>query len=86
MQTVTAREQRVVLPGSDLDAVGTANPEPLLRDLGDLLPVTLDLVLVVDDVALCRHVPAALDVDRVAVADPHQRLLHGLRVIEASQR
>src|SRR3954466_4679228 len=38
--------------GLDLDAVGVGDPEPLLGDLGDLVAVALDLVLVVDDVAL----------------------------------
>ena len=64
MHTVTARMQRVVLPGLDLDAVGVAHAEPALRHLGDRVAVALDLVLVVDDVALRLHVVPVLDVDR----------------------
>ena len=47
--------ERPVLIGCDLDSVGVTDPEPLLGDLGDLAVVGLDLVLVVDDVAL--HLP-----------------------------
>ncbi len=50
-QTVIARISASSWPGLDLDAVGLADPEPLLRDLGDGVAVALDLVLVVDDVA-----------------------------------
>ena len=49
------QHERQVLLRGDLDAVGVADPEPLLRDLGDLASVVLDLVLVVHDVAL--HLP-----------------------------
>lgn len=41
-----------VLVLGQLDAVGVADAEPLLRDLSDLLSVTLDLVFVIDDVAV----------------------------------
>src|SRR3954447_8426233 len=74
--------QRVVLVGRDLDAVGVPHAEPLLRHLGHLVAAALDLVLVVDDVALRLHVLALLDVDREAVAKrADERLLdrgHGL--------
>ena len=50
--TVTASTSGASSRSCDLDAVGVADPEPLLRDLGDLVAVALDLVLVVDDVAV----------------------------------
>ena len=59
----------------DLDAVGVAHAEPLLRDLGDLVAVALDLVLVIDDVAVDLQVLAVVDLDVEAVADADQRLL-----------
>src|SRR3954454_12863521 len=71
------QDQPVVLVGLDLDPVRVAHAQPALGDLGDLLAVALDLVLVVDDVALGRQIVSALDLDRVAVADPDERLLDG---------
>ena len=58
MATVMASRSSGVLPGVDLDAVGVPQPEPLLGDLGDLVAVLVDLVLVVDDVALHLQVLA----------------------------
>src|SRR5262249_17784447 len=57
-------DQRVVLARLDLDSIGVARAEPALRDLGDLLAVALDLVLVLDEVALRLQLLAALDLDR----------------------
>src|SRR4051794_40688631 len=65
------QDERRVLARRDVDAVGLAHAEPLLGDLRDGVAVALDLVLVVDDVALRFHVVAVLDVDRKAVADPY---------------
>ena len=53
----------------DLDAIGVAETEPLLRHLGDLAVVRLDLVLVVDDVAVDLQVLTAVDLDLEVVAD-----------------
>jgi hypothetical protein len=64
-----AKDQRVVLSGHHLDAVGVSNPEPALRHLGDLVAAALDLVLVVDDIAFRGHVVAAFDLDGVSVAE-----------------
>src|SRR5207237_6860991 len=55
-------QQRLVLTFPDLDAVGLAYPQPLLRHRRDDVPVALDLVLVVEDVALRLEVFAVLDV------------------------
>jgi hypothetical protein len=57
------QKQSVVLPCLDLDAVGVAHPEPPTRDFGDLISATLDLVLMVDDIALGLHVLAAVNID-----------------------
>ena len=46
-----------------------------LGDRRDRVAVALDLVLVVDEVALRVHVLAAVDVDREPVADADERLL-----------
>src|SRR5439155_16415448 len=69
------QEQRLVLAAPDLDPVGVAHAEPLLRDGRDDVAVALDLVLVVDEVAVRLEILAALDVDVEAVADSHQRLV-----------
>src|SRR5205823_1174872 len=61
-------DERVVLAGADLDPVGVAHPEPALRDLGHLVAVPLELVFMLDDVALRLEVGATLHLDRVAVA------------------
>jgi outer membrane protein assembly factor BamB len=68
-------DEDVVLAGEHLDAVGVADPEPPLGDLGDLMPVTFDRVLVVDDVPLDLHVRAVVDLDLPALAE---RRDHGL--------
>ncbi len=62
------QDQGVVLAGGDLDSVRVADPEPALRDLRDLVAASLDLELVVDDVALGLEVVPVLDLDREAVA------------------
>src|SRR5580765_378126 len=78
-------DQRVVLAGLDLDAVGVPHAEPLLRHLRHLVAAALDLVLVVDDVALRLHVLAVLDVDREAVTQRgDERLLHGRHLLVAA--
>src|SRR5262249_52280332 len=51
-----------------------ADPKPGLRDASDNFPVPLDLVLVVNEVALRLHLAAALQVDREAVPDADERL------------
>jgi len=58
------QDQDVVLAGHDLDPVGVADPEPPLGDLGDLVPVALDRVLVLDEVAVGVQVRAALALSR----------------------
>src|SRR4029453_10390603 len=69
-------DQRVALRLGDVDPVSVARPEPALRHLGDLLAPALDLVLVVDDVAIRLHVLATLDLDREALAKRrYERLL-----------
>ena len=52
------QEQHIILAGRDLDPVGIPGPEPSFGHLGDLGPVALDGVLVVDDVALDVQVRA----------------------------
>ena len=54
------QEQHIILAGRDLDPVGIPGPEPSFGHLGDLGPVALDGVLVVDDVALDVQVRAVL--------------------------
>ena len=77
MATVIARTSATSSPGRDVDAVGLPHAKPLLGDRRDGVAVALDLVLVVDDVAVRLHVVAVLDVDGEAVADPDQRLVDG---------
>src|SRR6478672_11471282 len=67
--------KRLVLSCGDLDAIRVTHAEPLLRDLRDHVVVTLDLVLVVDDVSLRLEILAALDLDVEAVPDTHERLV-----------
>jgi hypothetical protein len=69
-----AQQQRLVLADADLDTVGVAHPEPLLRNGRDDV-VALDLVLVIDDVAVRAEVLAVLNLDPEAVADPDDRLV-----------
>src|SRR5688572_26100477 len=45
------KDYDVVLTWSDLHAISVADPEPLFRDFGNLVSVTLERVLVVQDVA-----------------------------------
>src|SRR4051795_12636473 len=70
-------DERRVLAGRDVDAVGVTHAKPLLGDGRDRVAVALDLVLVVDDVSVRLHVGAVLDVDSEAGADPDQRLVDG---------
>src|SRR5215471_11834839 len=70
-----SQDQDVVLTWRHLDPVGVTHPEPPLGHLGDPLPVTLDRVLVVHDVALDPQVRATFEVDRPSFA---HRGDHGL--------
>ena len=45
----------------DLNAVSVADTEPATRDFGHFVSATLDLVLVVDNVAFRLHVVATLN-------------------------
>ena len=67
------QNERVVLARRDFHAVRVPHPEPALRHRRDRFSVTLDLVLVVDEVALGAQLAAALDVDREAVATVSKR-------------
>ena len=58
-------------PGATSTPVSVPDPEPPLGDLGDLVPVALDRVLMVDDVALDVEVRAVFDLDDPALA--HRR-------------
>ena len=69
-------DERVGLPRRDLDAVCVPDPEPPLRDLGDLLPARLDRVLVIDDVPGDVEVGAVLHLDVETIPEPDERLLH----------
>jgi hypothetical protein len=70
-------DERDVLARRNVDAIGVPHSKPLLGDRGDRVAVALDLVLVVDDVAVRFHVGAVLDVDSEAISDPDQRLVDG---------
>ena len=60
-------------------------PEPPTRDLGDLVTVAFDLVLVIDDVPLCLHVFAAVHIDREAIPERgYEGLLHSRYVMSAA--
>ena len=61
---------------ADLDSVGVPHSEPLLGDLGDLVAVAFDLVLVVDDVARDLQILPAIDLDVEPIAQSDERLLH----------
>jgi hypothetical protein len=69
------QEQWFVLALPDLDAVGVADAQPLLRHGCHDVALALDLVLVIDYVAVRLEIVAVLDVDVEAVTDPHQRLV-----------
>src|SRR5690349_3382520 len=70
--------QGLVLTGRDVDPVRVANAEPALGDLGDLVAVALDLVLMVDDVALGVQLAAVREVDGEAIPQRRdQGLLDG---------
>src|SRR5215208_7197931 len=69
-------QQALVLVLRELDSVRVPDAEPTLRDSGDRLAVALDLVLVIDDVPLRLQIIATLDVDREAVTDADERLVH----------
>src|SRR5262249_31593463 len=70
------QEQRVVLSRRDLNPVPVAAPAPALGDLRHLDRVALDLVLVIDDVALGAQLGVVLYLDREAVPQRRdQRLL-----------
>src|ERR1700739_1396637 len=65
----SGQDQDVVFPWRRLDAVGITHPEPPLGYFGDPLPVPLDHVLVVHDVALDVQVRTAVDLDRPPLAE-----------------
>src|SRR5215469_9298074 len=69
------QHQDVVLTREHLDPVGVPDPEPALGDLGDLVVVALDRVLVVDDVAVGVQVGAVLQLGHPPLAE---RRDHGL--------
>jgi hypothetical protein len=62
-------DQDIVLAGIDLHTIGVAQPEPLLRDLGDPVAALLDAIVVVEDVALHLEVRAAPQAERPALAE-----------------
>src|SRR5687768_5617186 len=68
------QNERVVLAGRNLHTVGVPDSEPALRHGRDRASLALDVVLVVDHVALGLHLAAAREVDREAVADADERL------------
>src|SRR3954454_7816173 len=68
-------QQRLVLTRADLDAVGLADPEPLLRDPRDRVAVPLDLVLVVEDVPVRLEILSILDLDLEPIPDADERLV-----------
>src|SRR5215216_3459030 len=70
-------DERGVLACRNVDAVGLAHAKPLLGDRRHSVAVALDLVLVVADAPVRRHIGAVLDVHREAISDPHQRLVDG---------
>ena len=63
-----SQDKNVFLPWSDLHAVCIANPEPSLRDFGNLGASFLDLVFVVEDIALHLQIRAVADLDDPALA------------------
>jgi len=69
--------QRLVLAVGDLHSVRVPNAEPALRNAGDGLAVTRDLVLVVDEVALGVEIGPPFDLDREPIADADERFLDG---------
>ena len=68
-------QQRHVRAVRDLDAVRVTDPEPLAGDLGDGVAVRLDLVLLVDQVAVDLQLAARLQLDVVLVAERREELL-----------
>lgn len=71
-------EEHHVFPWGDIYRVGVADPNPLLRDLGDHDVITFDLVFMIEHVALCAEVWAVLNLD--TEPGPNRRdqcLLHG---------
>ena len=55
-----SEDQRVVLAGSNLDAIGVPNAEPTLRDLSDVVTVALDLHCVPDVQGLLLDLESSL--------------------------
>src|SRR4051794_23837253 len=70
------QDERVVVVRGDLDAVGVAHAEPLLRDLGNVAVIALYLILVVSEVTLDRPLVAGREVDLEAMADADETLMH----------
>src|SRR5258708_20681525 len=74
-------DERGILFRRDLDAVGVADPEPVLGYGRGCVAVPLDLVLVVDHVSVCTQVWRVIDMDLVAVADPGDGLADSRAVV-----
>src|SRR5689334_4175120 len=68
-------QQSVVFALCCLDAVGLTNPEPGFRDVCDHVSVLLDLVFVIDEVALRLQITSVREIYREAVPDADERLL-----------
>src|SRR6185369_16224912 len=79
------KDEGDVLVGADLDAVRISDGEPALRDLGNLLAIALELVLVIRDLALDIVVDAAGALDLEALTQRReQRLLDGRQHLPAA--
>src|SRR4029450_11246739 len=79
------QDEGVVLAGDDGHAVGVADAEPALGDVGHRDAVPGDLVLVVEDVALDLQLAAVLQGDREAGAQGRdQRLPDGGDLVAAA--
>jgi len=73
----SGQDQQRFLRLSDLDAIGVAHTEPAFRHPGQGLTISLNRVLVVQDVAMGGHVLAAGDLDAKAIAEwCEQRIMH----------
>lgn len=68
------QDRCVVLAWLDFDPVRIPDPEPPLRNCGDRVAVTFNLILVIDDVAVGAHVGAALDVNLESVTHSNEAL------------
>ena len=57
------QDEDIVLPGLDLHTVGITHPEPLLGNLGHLIPALTDGVFMVENIALHLQVGPTFDLD-----------------------